>query len=153
MRFSSHSLGSSPAESMPSPEGLTHFVPRARGCWPTDAPGERHELDRRVAWLYELGVAYRPELNGQRPRVRALTLTGVLGGACGAEFCSPRLGAAFDAIVPFLVFFGSLLLLAQPRIAAYVNAHVGSGRRHTIQLPRPCSFAAMYGAYFGGGWG
>ena len=108
-----------------------------------------------AVWPGYLGsaMAYRAELADQRPRLRILGITSVAGGATGSVILLAAPDAVFDAVVPFLVLFGSLLLLAQPRIAAAVRNRVGSGRRDTIQLHAAVFVAAVYGAYFGGGLG
>lgn len=108
-----------------------------------------------AVWPGYLGsaAAYRAELVGQRPRLRRLAVTAVAGGAAGSAILLAAPDAVFDTIVPFLVLFGSLLLLAQPRIAAYVVARSGSSRRDTVQLHAAVFLAAVYGAYFGGGLG
>ena len=62
--------------------------------------------------------------------------------------------AVFDAVVPFLVLAGSLLLALQPRIAALVRARAREDApEHPVQLHVALFLAAVYGAYFGGGLG
>ncbi len=108
-----------------------------------------------AVWPGYLGsaMAYRAELADQRSRLRNLGVTSVLGGAAGSVILLAAPDAVFDAVVPFLVLFGSLLLLAQPRIAAAVRNRTGSGRRDMVQLHAAVFVAAVYGAYFGGGLG
>lgn len=108
-----------------------------------------------AVWPGYLGgaAAYREELSGQRPRLQRLGVTAVLGGAAGSVILLAAPDAVFDAVVPFLVLFGSLLLLAQPRIGAYVVERAESARRDAVQLHAAVFAAAVYGAYFGGGLG
>jgi hypothetical protein len=108
-----------------------------------------------AVWPGYLGgaAAYREELRGQRPRLQRLGVTAVLGGAAGSVILLAAPDAVFDAVVPFLVLFGSLLLLAQPRIGAYVVERAESARRDAVQLHAAVFVAAVYGAYFGGGLG
>ena len=108
-----------------------------------------------AVWPGYLGsaVAYRAELADQRPRLRRLGITAVLGGAAGSVLLLAAPDAVFDAVVPFLVLFGSLLLLVQPRIGAYVVARAATARRDAVQLHAAVFVAAVYGAYFGGGLG
>lgn len=108
-----------------------------------------------AVWPGYLGgaAAYRQELAGQRPRLQRLGVTAVLGGAAGSVILLAAPDAVFDAVVPFLVLFGSLLLLAQPRIGAYVVERAESARRDAVQLHAAVFAAAVYGAYFGGGLG
>lgn len=109
-----------------------------------------------AVWPGYLGsaAAYREELTGQRARLRGLALTSVVGAAAGSVILLAAPDAVFDAIVPFLVLAGSLLLAAQPRIAAYVRERTSdSANRDTVQLHVAVFVAAVYGAYFGGGLG
>ena len=108
-----------------------------------------------AVWPGYLGsaVAYRAELADQQPRLRRLGATAVLGGAAGSVLLLAAPDAVFDAVVPFLVLFGSLLLLAQPRIGAYVVARAATARRDAVQLHAAVFVASVYGAYFGGGLG
>ena len=108
-----------------------------------------------AVWPGYLGsaAAYRAELADQGHRLRALGLTAAVGGAAGSALLLAAPDDVFDAIVPFLVLVGSLLLLAQPRIAAYVKDRTGTARRDTVQLHGAVFVAAVYGAYFGGGLG
>lgn len=108
-----------------------------------------------AVWPGYLGsaAAYREELGGQGPRLRRLGVTAALGGAAGSTILLAAPDAVFDAVVPFLVLFGSLLLLAQPRVSAYVRDRTATARRDAAQLHGSVFLAAVYGAYFGGGLG
>lgn len=109
-----------------------------------------------AVWPGYLGgaAAYRAELGGQRARMRSLALTCSVGGAAGAAILLSAPDAVFDAVVPFLVLFGSVLLLLQPRIARFVRGRRDAGRPgHGLQLHAAVFVAAAYGAYFGGGLG
>lgn len=99
-------------------------------------------------------AAYRTELRDQGPRLRALAVPAVLGAAAGSAILLVASDDVFDAIVPFLVLMGSVLLWLQPRIARYVLARTeAGGRGQTAQLHVAIFLAAVYGAYFGGGLG
>jgi uncharacterized membrane protein YfcA len=106
-------------------------------------------------WPGYLGsvIGYRSELEGQRSRVRGLVLTSILGGAAGAAVLLIASDSVFDSIVPFLVLFGSVLLMMQPRIARFVKERTASQRRDSVQLHVGVFLASVYGAYFGGGLG
>lgn len=109
-----------------------------------------------AVWPGYLGsaAAYRSELADQRDRLRSLGLTAALGGAAGAAILLVAPDDVFDAVVPFLVLLGSVLLSLQPRIALLVRARTeidASGQR--LQLHAAVFAAAVYGAYFGGGLG
>lgn len=110
-----------------------------------------------AVWPGYLGstFAYRSELEGQRGRLLRLSASAMLGAVGGSALLLAAPAALFDAIVPALVLAGSLLLLAQPRVAALVR------RRNTRRPGAPSSVplhaslvvAGAYGAYFGGGLG
>lgn len=106
-------------------------------------------------WPGYLGSAgaYREELADQRDRLRALTITALVGGIVGSVVLLGTDDAVFDALVPFLVLAGSLLLALQPRIAAFVASQDQTVRNATVQLHLAIFLAAVYGAYFGGGLG
>jgi uncharacterized membrane protein YfcA len=93
----------------------------------------------------------RPELLGHRTRLRAWALLAAAGGISGATLLLVTPPGAFVWIVPFLVAFASVLLLAQPRI---------SGRRAVREEPRGGVSAgvaivgvSVYSGYFGAGAG
>ena len=109
-----------------------------------------------AVWPGYLGsaVAYRSELRDQGDRLRSLAVTSVVGAAAGATILLVAPDAVFDAIVPFLVLAGSVLLALQPRIAKTVLARTeAGGRGHGFQLHAAIFLASVYGAYFGGGLG
>ncbi|MCW2545036.1 MAG: hypothetical protein JWM40_2588 [Frankiales bacterium] len=96
-------------------------------------------------------VAYRRELEGQRDRVRALALAGVIGGVAGALLLLVTPGDRFRALVPYLILLSSLLLAVQPQVARRL-ADRGEGRS-AWQAAAGVGIAAVYGSYFGGGLG
>ena len=109
-----------------------------------------------AVWPGYLGsaAAYRSELRTQGPRLRALAITAVLGAGAGSAILLAAPDAVFDAVVPFLVLAGSVLLALQPRIATAVLARSeAGGQGQTAQLHVAIFLAAVYGAYFGGGLG
>lgn len=111
-----------------------------------------------AVWPGYLGsaTAYRRELADQGHRLRALGLTAAAGGIAGSAILLVAPDAVFDAVVPFLVLTGSVLLALQPRIAAGVWARARAregAAEHPVQLHAALFLAAGYGAYFGGGLG
>lgn len=98
-------------------------------------------------------VAYRRELHDQRDRLARLSITAAVGGVAGSVLLLTTDDAVFDAVVPFLVLAGSLLLAVQPRVAAMVAARDQTPRHAAVQLHGSLFVAAVYGAYFGGGLG
>lgn len=110
-----------------------------------------------AVWPGYLGstYAYRAELADQGGRMIGLAGTAVVGAAAGAVVLLVAPAEVFDAIVPALILAGSLLLLAQPRVAVFVRAR--NERRTTgsseAALHTSLFLAGAYGAYFGGGLG
>lgn len=99
-------------------------------------------------------AAYRVEVAAQRTRLVALGATAVVGGAAGSVILLTAPAAVFDAIVPALILLGCGLLAVQPRIAAIVARRATAhGRHRVLGLHLATFFAAVYGAYFGGGLG
>ncbi len=120
-------------------------------------------------------VAYRRELSGQGPRVRALAATSVVGGIAGAVILLAAPADSFRAVVPYLLLGACALLAAQPRIGRWVAvreagraaeraegrpggapvAGRGAGPRTEVSTGlRVAVFAAaVYGSYFGAGLG
>ncbi|MCA1690229.1 MAG: sulfite exporter TauE/SafE family protein [Actinobacteria bacterium] len=99
-------------------------------------------------------LAYRPELEGQAGRVRALIPAGIIGGVAGALVLLATPAHAFRTLAPFLILVSCALLAAQPRLARGLAAR-GGGPRPT---PGPAAWAgvlvaAVYGSYFGAGLG
>ena len=96
----------------------------------------------------------RPELEGQRPTVRVLSITGVLGGIGGAVLLLTTPGDVFEAVVPFLILIACALLVVQPRLAKLVQSRAGERRSaHSPTMLLAVLCAAVYGAYFGAGLG
>lgn len=108
-----------------------------------------------AVWPGYLGsaAAYRREIADQGDRLRGLGLTAAAGGVVGSAVLLLVPDAVFDAVVPFLVLAGSLLLAAQPRISRLVRRRTAAEEGHTVQLHAALFLAAVYGAYFGGGLG
>ncbi len=96
-------------------------------------------------------VGYRRELSGQRSRILRLASASGLGGLLGGGLLLWQPGA-FGVVVPALILLGLFLVVAGPRISAWV------ARRHeaTGGLPSlgawwvwPLMFACgIYGGYF-----
>lgn len=101
-------------------------------------------------------LAYRGELWRQRGRVAALLVPAVLGAVAGSAILLSTPGAAFEAIVPFLILFACGLMLLQDRLAAFAATHRlhSRGEGH-IPLPLHATVfvLSVYGAYFGAGLG
>ena len=101
-------------------------------------------------------LGYRRELKGQGARVRHLATASIAGGLVGGLLLIAAPGA-FELIVPVLVALGVVLVLAGPRISAWV------ARRHEAVGGLPARGAwwvwpgmflcGVYGGYFGAAQG
>jgi uncharacterized membrane protein YfcA len=101
-------------------------------------------------------LAYRAELGERRQRSIALLAPSVLGALVGSFLLLSTSQRAFDAIVPFLIYFACLLLALQPRLgrlAAMGGLHVEDVTRTPPLLHIGIFLVAIYGAYFGAGIG
>lgn len=99
-------------------------------------------------------AAYRPELAEQVDRLRPLGRSAAGGAVAGSVVLLAAPGSVFDAVVPFLVLAGSVLLAFQPRISLVVRSREVVGRDgRPWQLHAAVVAAGAYGAYFGGGLG
>jgi uncharacterized membrane protein YfcA len=102
-------------------------------------------------------VAYRRELEGQGARVRALSLTSIVGGVTGALVLLLTPARSFRMVVPYLILGSCGLLLAQPRLAAVVGARQREkgrqGHELTWAVQAGVFVSAVYGSYFGAGLG
>ena len=102
-------------------------------------------------------IGYRRELGGQRSRVLRLSLASLVGGLLGAVLLLVLPPGAFEAIVPVLILLGLVLVVFQPRIAAWVarrHAATGGMPHHGTWWVRPAVLATgVYGGYFGAAQG
>lgn len=99
------------------------------------------------------------ELRGQGRRVLRLAAVSLTGGAAGAALLLLTPAEAFEAVVPWLVGFGAVLLLLRDRIrdwvadrAARVAAPVDV-RRRALGWGAVVLVTGTYGGYFGAGAG
>jgi uncharacterized membrane protein YfcA len=98
--------------------------------------------------------AYRAELGGQRSRAVALGTASALGGIAGAVLLLALPGSAFKAIVPFFIGCALVLVVAQPRLAARLEARRAGIRGHSVSWTLPALFGiGLYGGYFGAAQG
>lgn len=102
-------------------------------------------------------IGYRRELAGQGGRIRHLLSASLLGGAVGAVLLLVLPARAFAAIVPVLILLGVVLVIAQPRISAWVAARhesVGGLPVNGARWVWPAVWATgVYGGYFGAAQG
>jgi uncharacterized membrane protein YfcA len=67
----------------------------------------------------------RPELTGQRARVRRLVLPAVAGGLTGGVLLLLTPSDAFERIVPWFIGLGSIAVLVRPGAESLAAAHHG----------------------------
>jgi hypothetical protein len=101
-------------------------------------------------------IGYRRELRGQRRRLLHLASASGTGGLLGGVLLLWQPGA-FELVVPALILLGLLLVVAGPRISAYVaRRHEASGglpeRGAWWVWPGMCA-CGVYGGYFGAAQG
>ena len=109
-------------------------------------------------WPGSIGgsLAYRKELSERTSRLKALSAPSILGALAGSILLSVSPDAVFDAIVPYLIIFASLVLAANARLSKLALRH-GFAAQHEAHMP-PSMFVVMflvgvYGGYFGAGIG
>jgi hypothetical protein len=95
---------------------------------------------------------YRPELAGQRGRLKALGSASLSGGVTGAILLLTLPADAFKAIVPVLIGIALVMVIVQPRMAAWVAARqrardAGNGAGGEADLDsKPGSFRIKEGS-------
>jgi hypothetical protein len=105
-------------------------------CWPGAALASRQELAERGPWLLRWGTV------------------AAAAGAAGAGLLLSTPPGLFGRVVPFLVAFGALALLAQPRITAWRDRRLAGGRASGgLLLPGGVTALSVYNGYFGAGSG
>ncbi|MDO9379393.1 MAG: sulfite exporter TauE/SafE family protein [Nocardioidaceae bacterium] len=104
----------------------------------------------------------RPELRGQGRRVVVATCFAAVGGLGGAALLLSTPASVFELVVPFLVAFGSVLLLARDPLRRWADAR--AARRPPGAVVRASGVLGpggavsivaigVYGGYFGAGAG
>jgi uncharacterized membrane protein YfcA len=100
---------------------------------------------------------YRHELAGQRGRVVQLATASLLGGLVGAVLLLVLPEGAFEAIVPALILLGVVLVIAGPRLSAWVARRAeerGTGDRlYAWWVWQAVLVTGVYGGYFGAAQG
>jgi len=98
-------------------------------------------------------VAYRRELEGQRPRLVKLGAASLTGGITGAVLLLALPSSVFKAAIPALVLLATVLMALQPRVSAWLAAR---GDRHVhggAPLIVGVFLTGIYGGYFGAAQG
>lgn len=106
-----------------------------------------------VAGSVASSVGYRTEVKQQRSRLIRLAPASVLGGITGAGLLLVMPSEAFDAIVPVLILFGVVLVIAQPAISRRLETpHDVHGHGGPLTLVA-VYLTGVYGGYFGAAQG
>lgn len=123
-------------------------------------PAKTANVTNTVAlWPGYLGgsLGYRELLIPQRQTVVALSVSSILGALVGSVVLLSTPESAFEAIVPFLVLFGALLLALQAQAVAFFASYRSRRNSEAGGTPSEVHAAvfllAIYGAYFGAGLG
>ncbi|MCA2209586.1 sulfite exporter TauE/SafE family protein [Nocardia rosealba] len=102
-------------------------------------------------------IGYRRELVGQRARLLQLGTASLFGGITGAVLLLTMPESAFKAVVPVLIIAALVLVIVQPRLAAWVKRRRGEGApapAHGGPILLVAVFGTgIYGGYFGAAQG
>jgi uncharacterized protein len=109
-------------------------------------------------WPAALGGmwGYRRELRTVESRLLALVAPSLIGGITGALLLRQTPPAIFDALVPFLILFATLLFMAQDAVQRMLKTAGATVHRSPRWLAGAMLFQLMvgiYGGYFGAGIG
>jgi uncharacterized membrane protein YfcA len=97
---------------------------------------------------------YRRELSGQRRRLTLLAGASVSGGIVGAVLLLVLPASAFKAIVPVFIAIALVMIIAQPRISAWLASRGRHRREQAGWVATLAVFAGgVYGGYFGAAQG
>jgi uncharacterized membrane protein YfcA len=97
-------------------------------------------------------VGYREQLRGQARRVATLGLITSVGGIAGGVLLLALPASAFEAVVPAFIGTALVLVIIQPRLAAWL-ARRPRARARPWALPAAVLVIGVYGGYFGAGQG
>jgi uncharacterized membrane protein YfcA len=102
-------------------------------------------------------IGYRRELRGQRDRALRLSVASALGGVAGGLLLFAAPEEAFEAVVPVFIAVALVLILAQPRLSAYLrdrrNGEPRAGAGTGIRTRLAVFATGIYGGYFGAAQG
>ena len=109
-------------------------------------------------WPGTLGTVwgYRREVSTASPRMLMLVIPSVMGGILGALLLNRTPPVVFDALVPFLILFATLLFMLQAPIQKRFKLADAASHGTAQWLIGAISFqffVALYGGYFGAGIG
>jgi uncharacterized membrane protein YfcA len=97
---------------------------------------------------------YRQELSGQRGRLVRLGLASCAGALAGASALLALPATVFTVVVPVLIIIACGLVVAQPKLSAWVAARGKDRQQHGGPILLAGVFlAGVYGGYFGAAQG
>lgn len=101
-------------------------------------------------------IAYRRELRARTQRLVRLSAPSLAGAAVGSALLLWTSQRTFDAVVPFLILFASVLLALNSRLSALAAQHglaADADGRMPLTLLGGVFLVGVYGGYFGAGIG
>jgi uncharacterized protein len=98
-------------------------------------------------------VAYRRELEGQRPRLLVLGTASITGGITGAVLLLALPGSVFRHVVPVLILIACVLVAVQPRLSRRLADRGTIPRYGGAPLFLAVFATGIYGGYFGAAQG
>lgn len=111
-----------------------------------------------AVWPGTIGgsFAYRREITERSTRVKLLLVSSVSGGLVGSVLLLISSNEVFDAVVPFLIIFASVMLALNSRLSSLAARH-GLASESESHIPLGMHivmfFVGIYGGYFGAGLG
>jgi uncharacterized membrane protein YfcA len=98
--------------------------------------------------------SYRGHWPVIKPWLSRFVPVSIVGGVIGAALLNMTSEKVFDKLVPFLIFFATVLFLSQGMLRRVINLEAESGHPRAILGAILFQFAvALYGGYFGAGIG
>jgi hypothetical protein len=98
-------------------------------------------------------IAYRRELEGQRPRLLVLGTASITGGITGAVLLLALPGSVFRHVVPVLILAACVLVALQPRLSRRLAHRDASPLHGGAPLFLTVFATGVYGGYFGAAQG
>jgi hypothetical protein len=98
-------------------------------------------------------IAYRRELQGQRPRLVVLGTASLAGGITGAVLLLALPRSVFRHIVPVLILLACVLVALQPRLSRRLSERDHAPRHGGVPLFLSVYATGVYGGYFGAAQG
>jgi uncharacterized protein len=100
---------------------------------------------------------YRNKISTVSRWLRVFAPVSLAGGLLGGILLVATPSKTFDGLVPFLIFFATLLFMAQSSFRAFMGAHAGTGAPPSSRWIAGAALfqfaVAVYGGYFGAGIG